>query len=95
MEKNDLHFMYVLKCSDDTLYTGYTNNLENRLRTHNEGKGAKYTRARLPVAYVYTELFESKSEALSAEYHFKKKTRKQKLIYIEESRCKNDSNSNE
>lgn len=81
--------MYVVKCADDTLYTGYTTNLERRLRTHNAGKGAKYTRARLPVTLVYFEVFSSKKEAMKAEYAFKKKTRKEKLHYIAEYQKRN------
>lgn len=94
MEKNN-HFMYVLKCSDQSLYTGYTNNLEKRIETHNNGKGAKYTRTRLPVECIYFEQFETKQEAMSAEYYFKQKSRQQKLCYIEERREKDDSISNE
>ena len=54
------HYIYILECSDKTLYTGYTNNLENRLKAHNEGKGAKYTKSRLPVKMVYYEAFDDK-----------------------------------
>lgn len=87
--------MYVLKCQDGTLYTGYTNDLQKRIKTHNLGKGAKYTRARLPVECVYFETFETKQEAMSAEYHFKKRSRLQKIRYIEERGFDNDSISNE
>lgn len=76
-------YMYVLECSDGTLYTGYTTDLERRLKTHNAGKGAKYTRARLPVKLLYSETFDSKQAAMSAEALFKKRrTRQQKLDYI-------------
>ncbi|MGT2958063.1 hypothetical protein A9Q68_00740 [Streptococcus bovimastitidis] len=78
-------YMYVLECADGTLYTGYTTDLENRLKKHNAGKGAKYTRARLPVNLIYSESFPNKQEAMSAEALFKKrKTRQQKLDYIKE-----------
>ncbi|CAM4190791.1 hypothetical protein AT575_05195 [Streptococcus penaeicida] len=78
-------YMYVLECADGTLYTGYTTDLENRLKKHNTGKGAKYTRARLPVNLIYSETFPNKQEAMSAEALFKKrKTRQQKLDYIKE-----------
>ena len=83
-KKQETHFMYVLTCSDKSLYTGYTNNLEKRLATHNAGKGAKYTRARLPVELFYYETFSSKQEAMSAEALFKKKSRQAKLTYIAE-----------
>lgn len=72
-------YMYVLECSDGTLYTGYTTDVKRRLNTHNTGKGAKYTRARLPVKLLYSEAFNSKQEAL-----FKQKTRKAKLTYIKQ-----------
>lgn len=85
----DKAYMYVVKCADDTLYTGYTTNLKRRLRTHNAGKGAKYTRARLPVTLVHFEVFSSKKEAMKAEYAFKQKTRKEKLHYIVEYKKRN------
>ena len=76
------HVMYVLECADGTLYTGYTNNLEKRLAVHNAGKGAKYTRARLPVKCVFFEIFETKQEAMRAEYYMKRKSRQQKIDYM-------------
>lgn len=72
------HCLYVLKCNDGTYYTGYTNDLNKRIKVHNEGKGAKYTRGRLPAVLVYKEEFESKKEAMQAEYRFKQLTRQQK-----------------
>lgn len=95
MESNKKHVMYVLNCADYSLYTGYTNDLIKRLDTHNSGKGAKYTRGRLPVDCIYFEEFATKEEAMSAEFFFKKKTRQQKLKYIEERRKENDSSSDE
>lgn len=85
----DKAYMYVVKCSDNTLYTGYTTNLKRRIDTHNAGKGAKYTRNRRPVTLIYTETFESKKAAMQAEYAFKQKTRSQKLAYIAEHSIKN------
>lgn len=76
-------YMYVVKCKDNTLYTGYTNNLEKRIMMHNKGNGAKYTKSRRPVQLCYVETFETKREAMQAEYKFKQLTRKQKLAYIE------------
>lgn len=76
-------YMYVLTCADGSLYTGYTTNVERRLKTHKAGKGAKYTRARLPVELSYQESFESKQEAQRAEAYFKQKTRQEKLDYIQ------------
>ena len=71
-------YTYILKCSDNTLYTGWTSNLEKRLRAHNQGKGAKYTRTRLPVTLVYFEVYETKKEAMSREFAIKKLSRPQK-----------------
>lgn len=83
--------MYVLECSDGTLYTGYTTNIERRLKMHNAGKGAKYTKARTPVSLIYSEQFSSKQEAMSAEALFKKrKNRAQKLAYIAEHQSKSN-----
>ena len=71
-------YVYVLACADGTLYTGYTNDVEQRARTHNAGKGAKYTRSRTPVEVVAQARFATKHEAMSAEYRFKRLTRRQK-----------------
>ena len=81
-------YMYVLECGDGTLYTGYTTDVDARLKTHQAGKGAKYTRARLPVTLIYQEEHPDKSAAMSAEALFKKKKRAEKLAYIEEKRSK-------
>ena len=75
-------YMYVLECADGSLYTGYTTDVKKRVDTHNSGKGAKYTRARLPVTLLYQEEFPDKPSAMSAEALFKRKTRQQKLEYI-------------
>ena len=76
------HYFYVLQCNDNTLYAGYTNNLENRVATHNRGKGAKYTKVRIPVKCIYYETFESKQEAMREEYAFKQLKRSEKLSYM-------------
>lgn len=76
MEKN---YTYIVRCADDTLYTGWTNNLEKRITMHNEKKGAKYTKSRTPVELVYFECFDTKEEAMSREFHIKKLSRKEKL----------------
>ena len=78
-----MNYVYILKCGDGTLYTGWTNNLEKRIQAHNTGKGAKYTRARLPVELVYFEKFEEKVDAQRREYRIKKLSRKEKLKLIE------------
>lgn len=82
MEKSNNHYFYVLECADQTLYAGYTNNIEKRVAIHNAGKGAKYTRARGPVKCIYNEMFKTKQEAMRAEYAFKQLTRTQKINYI-------------
>ena len=79
------NYTYIVRCKDDTLYCGWTNDLEKRMASHNAGTGAKYTRNRRPVELVYFETFETKEEAMSREYAIKQLTRKQKLKLIEES----------
>lgn len=74
-----MNYVYILRCSDGTLYTGYTNNLDKRLKIHNKGKGAKYTRCRLPVELVYFEEYSTKSEATKREYAIKQLTRESKM----------------
>lgn len=74
---------YILKCSDNSLYTGWTNDIKHRLKMHNEGKGAKYARGRGPVELVYLEEFDTKQEAMSKEAKIKRLTRKEKLLLIE------------
>lgn len=72
-------YTYIVKCSDNTLYTGWTNNLKKRIQTHNAGKGAKYTKSRLPVTLVYYETFQTKEEAMRREWEIKHLTRSKKL----------------
>ena len=76
------HFAYMVRCYDGTLYSGYTIDLEKRLKAHNSGKGAKYTKTRLPVFLVYYEVFETKSEAMKREVALKKltKIKKEQLV---------------
>ena len=74
-----MHYVYVLRCADDTLYTGWTTNLDKRIQAHNDKKGAKYTKSRTPVALFYYEEFETKSEALKREAAIKKLSRIEKL----------------
>lgn len=73
------YYTYILKCSDDTYYTGYTTDLKKRIETHNEKKGAKYTRGRTPVTLMYYEEFETRTEALKREAQIKKLSLSQKL----------------
>ena len=72
------NYVYIVRCRDQTLYTGWTNQLEKRIEAHNAGKGAKYTKARRPVELVYFETFEHKSEALKREYQIKQLKRSEK-----------------
>lgn len=76
------YFVYILKCSDETLYTGITNNLEQRLKLHDLGKASKYTHGRRPVKLIYVEKGYSKGEALTREIQIKKLSRQQKLQLI-------------
>ena len=77
-----MNYTYIVECKDGTLYTGWTNNLEKRIADHNNGRGAKYTRARNPVTLVYYETFEVKQEAMKREYAIKhlSRTEKEPLI---------------
>ena len=82
MTEGDDHFVYLLRCADDTLYTGYTTDPERRAEEHDAGEGAKYTRGRTPVELVYVESFSEKSAAMSREYEIKQLSRaaKEQLI---------------
>lgn len=81
MEKR--HFVYILLTKSDTLYCGYTDDVEKRFNAHLEGRGAKYTRANKPVKLLWQKEFPSKNEALKEEYRIKHKlTRRQKLELI-------------
>lgn len=77
-----MHFVYILRCGDNSLYTGYTTNVNRRLKTHNRGKGAKYTRSRLPVSLVYYKRVDSKSLALKLEARIKKLAKKEKEALV-------------
>ncbi len=85
---SELNYTYILKCKDGTYYTGWTNNLEKRLKDHNEGRGAKYTKARLPVSLIYYEEFQAKEEAMRREYAIKHMTRSEKCSLIRAGRGK-------
>ena len=73
-----MNYAYLVRCSDGSLYAGWTNDIEKRLKSHNAGTGAKYTRARLPVTLAYLETFDTKSEAMKREAALKKLTHRQK-----------------
>ena len=76
------HYVYILSCGDGTFYTGWTTDLEKRVKVHNQGKGAKYTRSRLPVKLLYSEKYSEKGEAMRREAASKKLTRRQKEMLI-------------
>ncbi len=76
------NYTYILKCEDNTLYTGWTNNLEKRLIAHNNGSGAKYTKGRQPVTLVYFEEYASKESAMQREWQIKKMKRSEKIKLI-------------
>ena len=85
-ESSSENYTYMVQCRDGSLYTGWTNNLERRLKAHNEGRGARYTKSRRPVRLVYWECFDSKVEAMRREYAIKQLSRKEKLELIENSK---------
>jgi len=78
-------YTYILRCADGTYYTGWTTDPERRLKAHNSGRGARYTRSRLPVAMVYVEQFKTKEEAMRRECSIKKLTRLEKQALIRSS----------
>lgn len=78
----DKHYIYIVKCKDGSLYTGYAKDITQRVTKHNNGQGAKYTKIRRPVQLVYQEVFDTKSEAMKREYEIKTYTRQQKLELI-------------
>ena len=81
-----MNYTYMVRCKDGTLYTGWTNNLKKRIKAHNLGKGAKYTKSRRPVKLVYCEEFSTREEAMKREYAIKrmKKKEKEKMVASQE-----------
>ncbi len=77
-----MNYAYLLLCADGSLYAGWTNDLRRRLHAHNEGTGAKYTRARRPVRLVYAEAFDTKEEAQKRECQIKKLRHKQRISLV-------------
>lgn len=77
-----MNYTYLLECADHTLYCGWTNNLEKRVKAHNSGLGAKYTKPRRPVTLVYFEEFETKEEAMRREAAIKRLSRYEKIKLI-------------
>jgi len=85
-EGSDIWYVYMVRCSDGTLYTGITNNLEKRIEAHNSGKdGARYTRSRRPVKMVYSEQVDSKSAASRLEYQIKRLSLSKKKRLVKSS----------
>ena len=76
------YFCYLLRCRDGSLYTGWTTDLDRRLKAHNSGRGARYTRSRRPVELVYRESFPTRHEAMHRECEIKRMTREEKLRLI-------------
>jgi putative endonuclease len=83
---NKKWYVYILKCADDTLYTGITTDVNRRLNEHNKGTGAKYTKTRLPVVLMAVSEASDRSEASKEEYRIKQLTRKEKLLLIDGNR---------
>jgi len=81
-KKSAKYYIYILRCGDGSLYTGWTNNLEKRVAQHRVGKGAKYTRSRLPIELVHSEKFASKQKALQREGEIKNLSRQQKIDVV-------------
>ena len=81
-----MNYTYIARCSDGTLYTGWTNDLKKRIKDHNEGRGAKYTRSRRPVELVYFEEFYTKEEAMSREWTITQMPRRKKEEMIRNGR---------
>lgn len=86
IKRRDRYYVYILECKNGTYYTGYTNNLENRLKEHNSGRGAKYLRGKLPVKLVYAKEYKYYKSALNGERNIKKlaRTQKEELVRIYE-----------
>lgn len=82
------HYAYMLRCSDNSIYSGYTTDPHRREKVHNIGKGAKYTRTRLPIKLVYFEEFDNKIDAMKREYAFKQLTHKEKEELINKNNLK-------
>jgi putative endonuclease len=81
-----VHFVYIVRCADGTLYTGYARDPREREKVHNSGRGARYTSGRRPVCLIYSEAFETLGEALRREHQVKAWSRKKKEALVETSR---------
>jgi putative endonuclease len=81
-EENDVHFAYLVRCADGTLYAGYTRDLKGRETRHNAGHGGRYTAGRRPVSLVYSESFDSQGAAMAREYALKRLTKSEKEVLV-------------
>lgn len=90
-----MHYVYMVRCRDGTLYTGYSTDPVRRTGVHNAGKGAKYTRARLPVELVYQERYDAKEEAMRREWQLKQLTRAQKEALLRRTESQNTEKTDE
>lgn len=88
IKKSTNYYIYILRCGDDSLYTGWTNNVAKRVAGHRAGKGAKYTRSRLPVELVYRETCVSKQKALRREREIKNCSHTEKIVLIGDQNSK-------
>lgn len=88
MEQTNKYYMYVLLCDYDTLYTGFSTDVERRFQQHVKGLGAKYTRSHRPIKILFKKQFDTKHDALSAEYAFKQLTRTQKIQHLAQAGIK-------
>jgi len=89
-----MNYTYIVKCADGSLYTGWTTDINKRIKKHNEGKGAKYTRTRIPVELVYYEVYDTKKEAMSREWHIKRLSRRDKFQLIKKQNMEADNMNN-
>ena len=80
-----MNYVYILRCGDGSLYTGWTNDLEKRVKAHSSGRGAKYTRTHLPIELVYSEQLDTKEAAMSREWHIKRLSHAEKLRLLKAS----------
>ena len=85
-----VHWVYIIECDDGSFYTGYTTDVERRVREHDAGDGAKYTRGRTPVELIHVESFDSQSAAMSREYEIKQYTRTEKERLVESGDAETD-----
>lgn len=83
-----MYYVYILRCSDNSLYTGITTDIKKRVAEHNNGKGSKYVRSRLPAEVVYSEKLGSKSDALKREIDIKKMSRGEKVLFVNKVKTK-------